>query len=64
MLEKIQDALKDVYPGVAISVEKDAVGPSAGYPINIELGGDDYSELITTAEKMRDFINSKKYSRN
>jgi len=56
---KVQEALKDVYPGVAISVEKEAVGPPAGYPINIELQGEDYSELIATAEKMKDFINSK-----
>jgi multidrug efflux pump subunit AcrB len=59
LLEKIQDAVKDVYPGVAISVEKDAVGPSAGYPINVELEGENYSELIATAEKLKDFINSK-----
>ncbi|PRX57134.1 efflux RND transporter permease subunit [Flagellimonas meridianipacifica] len=59
LLKKVQEALKDIYPGVAISVEKDAVGPPAGYPINIELEGDDYSELIVSAEKMRNFINSK-----
>ncbi len=59
LLKRVQEALKDIYPGVAISVEKDAVGPPAGYPINIELEGDDYSELINTAEKMREFINSK-----
>ncbi|MDP5157788.1 MAG: efflux RND transporter permease subunit [Flaviramulus sp.] len=59
LLKKIQEALKDIYPGVAISVEKDAVGPPAGYPINVELEGEDYSELIITAEKMRDFINTK-----
>ena len=59
LLKKVQEALKDIYPGVAISVEKDAVGPPAGYPINIELEGDDYSELIATAEEMRNFINSK-----
>lgn len=57
--KKIQEALKDVYPGIAISVEKDAVGPPAGYPINIELEGQNYKELIETAEKMRDFINTK-----
>ncbi|MCF6278982.1 MAG: efflux RND transporter permease subunit [Flavobacteriaceae bacterium] len=57
--KKIQEALKDVYPGIAISVEKDAVGPPVGYPINIEFEGNDYSELINTAERMRDFINSK-----
>ena len=59
LFEKVQEALKDIYPGVAISVEKDAVGPPVGYPINIELEGDDYSELIVTAENMRNFINSK-----
>ncbi len=56
---KVQEALVGIYPGVAISVEKDAAGPPAGYPINIELEGNDYSELIATAERMRDFLNTK-----
>tara|TARA_R110002049_G_scaffold24286_5_gene86228 strand:+ start:5461 stop:8973 length:3513 start_codon:yes stop_codon:yes gene_type:complete len=59
LLKKVQEALKGIYPGVAISVEKDAAGPPVGYPINIELEGEDYSQLIATAENMRDFINSK-----
>ena len=59
LMKKVQEAVHDIYPGVAISVEKDAAGPPAGYPINIELEGDDYSELIATAEQMRNFINSK-----
>ncbi|WP_033957353.1 efflux RND transporter permease subunit [Psychroserpens jangbogonensis] len=59
LLKKVQDDLDGVYPGVAISVEKDAVGPPAGYPINIELEGKNYEELIATAELMRDFINTK-----
>ncbi|AOW21438.1 efflux RND transporter permease subunit [Urechidicola croceus] len=57
--QKVQEALVGIYPGVLISVEKDANGPPAGAPINIEIEGEDYSELIVTAEKMRDFINSK-----
>ena len=57
--KKVQESLKDIYPGVSISVEKDAVGPPAGYPINIEIKGDDYAELINTAEKMKDFLASK-----
>ncbi|MCX2678871.1 efflux RND transporter permease subunit [Galbibacter sp. EGI 63066] len=60
--KKVQEDLKGIFPGIAISVEKDAVGPPAGYPINIELSGEDYDELIVTAEKMRDFINSKNVS--
>lgn len=57
--QKIQETLVGIYPGVLISVEKDANGPPAGAPINIELEGDDYNELIAAAEQMREFINSK-----
>ncbi|CAM3402597.1 efflux RND transporter permease subunit [Zobellia roscoffensis] len=56
---EIQEALTGIYPGVAISVEKEVNGPPAGYPINIELEGKDYTELINTAEDVRNFINSK-----
>ncbi|WP_298485029.1 efflux RND transporter permease subunit [uncultured Maribacter sp.] len=56
---KIQDALTGIYPGVTISVEKDAAGPPAGYPINIEIEGKDYKELINAAEDVRNFINTK-----
>ncbi|PTM11812.1 MAG: copper transporter [Bacteroidetes bacterium] len=59
LLEKVQKALVGIYPGVLISVEKNADGPPAGAPINIEIEGDDYNELIATAENMREFINSK-----
>jgi len=55
----IQEDLKGIYPGVAISVEKDYNGPPAGYPINIELEGKDYDQLISTAEDIRNFINTK-----
>ena len=57
--QKVQEALVGIYPGVLISVEKDANGPPAGPPINIEIEGEDYNELINLAEKMREFINSK-----
>lgn len=56
---EIQEALTGIYPGVGISVEKEANGPPAGYPINIELQGKDYTELINTAEDIRNFINTK-----
>ncbi|WP_418264227.1 efflux RND transporter permease subunit [Flavobacterium faecale] len=59
MRQKVQEALKDIYPGVSISVEKDAAGPPAGYPINIEIKGNDYTELIVTAEKMKEFLNGR-----
>src|SRR5690606_31100010 len=42
---KVQNAVSGVFPGVTISVEKEANGPPAGYPINIELAGRDYDQL-------------------
>ena len=57
--QKVQAALVGIYPGVLISVEKDANGPPAGSPINIELNGEDYEELIFTAERMRDYLNTQ-----
>ena len=62
MRQKVQTALVGIYPGVLISVEKDANGPPAGAPINIEIEGDDYAELILTAQRMRDYINTKSIS--
>ncbi|WP_158841098.1 efflux RND transporter permease subunit [Polaribacter sp. L3A8] len=62
MRQKVQTALVGIYPGVLISVEKDANGPPVGSPINIEIEGDDYAELIHTAQRMRDFINTKSIS--
>ncbi|MDO1513124.1 efflux RND transporter permease subunit [Maribacter confluentis] len=56
---RVQNALQGIYPGVAISVEKDANGPPAGFPINIELEGKDYDELINTAEDIKNYINTK-----
>ena len=60
--QRVQTSLVGIYPGVLISVEKDANGPPVGSPINIEIEGDDYAELIHTAERMRDYINTRSIS--
>ena len=57
--QKVQKALVGIFPGVLISVEKNVDEPPAGAPINIELEGEDYNELINAAEQMREFINSR-----
>jgi multidrug efflux pump subunit AcrB len=56
---RIEKNIVGIYPGLSVSVEKDQVTPDVGFPISIELSGKDYAELIVTAEKMRDFINTK-----
>ena len=53
---EIQQALAGTFAGVSISVEKDQAGPPLGYPINIEVTGDNYGDLIEVSERMRNFI--------
>ena len=54
--KSIQKELKNKYPGIVLSVEKDQNGPPVGYPINIEIKGKDYETLIETAENMKNYI--------
>ncbi|MGC6480049.1 MAG: efflux RND transporter permease subunit [Flavobacteriaceae bacterium] len=56
---EVQQALIGKFPGISISVEKDAAGPPVGYPINIEITGKDYQELILTAKQMKDYLNAE-----
>ncbi|MXV39021.1 AcrB/AcrD/AcrF family protein [Flavobacteriaceae bacterium Ap0902] len=54
-LEEIRMAVRG-HAGASITVEKDNVGPPAGYPVNIEIRGEDYQEMMDEAEKMLAFI--------
>ena len=55
VLAEVRNAVKD-FPGASIIVEKDAAGPPSGYPINIELKGTDYEQMLTEAERLRSYI--------
>lgn len=58
VLSDIRNAMKG-YPGVSIIVEKDHNGPPTGYPINLEIKGDDYHKLLATAKDITEFINNE-----
>src|SRR6478609_6617933 len=58
ILEEIRGKVKAI-AGATVTVEKDANGPPAGYPISIQLTGIDYDEMLKEADKMIAFINSK-----
>ena len=58
VLREIRAAVSD-YPGAQISVDKNQEGPPAGPPINIEISGDNYSQLMNVAENMKSFIQDK-----
>ncbi|MFD1094337.1 efflux RND transporter permease subunit [Salegentibacter chungangensis] len=57
VLSEVRDAVQG-FPGASIIVEKDAAGPPSGYPINIELKGEDYEKMLAEAEDLRTYIQS------
>ncbi len=56
ILSEIRELIKG-YPGVNIIAEKNQNGPPVGYPISLEIKGEDYKELLKTALNVKDFIN-------
>tara|TARA_R110001592_G_scaffold31608_9_gene111315 strand:- start:1915 stop:3891 length:1977 start_codon:yes stop_codon:yes gene_type:complete len=57
VLEEVRSAVRG-FPGASVVVEKDAAGPPTGYPINIEISGDDYDRMLIVAKNMRAYIES------
>ena len=58
VLNKIRATLSD-YPGVVISVAKDSNGPPTGPPVNIEVSGNDYYQLVEVSDGIKAFINNQ-----
>ncbi|WP_282016809.1 efflux RND transporter permease subunit [Salegentibacter mishustinae] len=56
VLSEVREAVQG-FPGASIVVEKDAAGPPTGYPINMELKGEDYEQMLQEAEDLRSYIN-------
>lgn len=56
-LDELRAELKGI-PGAQIRVDRDAMGPSTGMPINIEISGDDIEELIKISSRLEEFIKS------
>jgi multidrug efflux pump len=56
-MNKMRDALKDI-PGAEIVVDKIKMGPPTGKPINIEISGEDLTQLAATSDKFKRFVDS------
>jgi multidrug efflux pump len=59
MLQKLQN-IKWEIPGAEINVNKEQAGPPVSKPINIEVTGDDFTELVNNASRLNKFIDSIK----
>jgi multidrug efflux pump len=54
--------LKWNIPGADITVSKEQAGPPVSKPINIEVKGDDFDELVNNANRLKHFIDEQKIS--
>jgi len=59
VMEKIRDAVQGKVPGAQVTVVKNEDGPSTGYPINIELRGENIDELAVLSEEVIAYINAQ-----
>jgi len=55
ILDEVRGAMNK-YPGVQVTVDKEANGPPVGKPINIEVIGEDYEKLIAVSDKIYETI--------
>jgi multidrug efflux pump subunit AcrB len=56
IMEDLREELGQ-YPGVTVTVDKNADGPPTGKPINIEVSGEDFATLVKISEEMKKQIN-------
>jgi len=45
-------------PGAEVRIDREAMGPPSGQPINIEISGDDVDELVAIAGRLEAFIDA------
>lgn len=57
-LSAIRNAIKGI-PGAEISVTQEQSGPPTAKPISIELTGDDLDSLVTTSERLKNYLVAK-----
>lgn len=57
VLDSIRTVVKGI-PGVQITVDKEANGPPVGKPINIEIGCDDFDQLVSVSQGMIHYLDS------
>ena len=56
IMKTISEKLIGKYPGIQISLEKNQMGPPTGNPVNLEISGKDFEELIILTGDIQDAI--------
>jgi multidrug efflux pump subunit AcrB len=57
-MQELREEIKEI-PGAEVSIAQQQSGPASGAPINIEVTGDDFDEIIKTAIPLKRYLDSK-----
>ncbi len=61
VIEEVRKSVPKI-PGLITTVERNQNGPPVGYPISIEMRGDNYDDLLAESQNMISYINSQNIS--
>ena len=56
-VDKLRKVIKDV-PGAEITLQGQQNGPASGAPVNIEVVGDDFDQIMHTSVNLKNFLDS------
>lgn len=56
LMRQLSEELLGKYPGIRLVIEKDENGPPTGNPINIEIAGQDFDELVFLSDTIQNMI--------
>lgn len=57
IMAELSDALIGVYPGIEFNIAQNMSGPPTGPPVNIEISGREFAQLVSISEDMLETIN-------
>ncbi len=58
ILRELTDKLKNRYPGIQLSFEKNEMGPPAGKAISLEVSGDEFDKLLLLSDSIMGIIDN------
>jgi multidrug efflux pump len=56
-LDSLRNVIKEI-PGAEVSVSAQQSGPASGAPVNIEVVGDEFDDIVRTAVRLKNYLDS------
>ena len=56
-VDSLRSVIKEI-PGAEVSIQGQQNGPASGAPVNIEVIGDEFDDIVKTAVKLKNYLDS------